>query len=234
MKQSTFFKDFFNNVLKGFLGLLPIVVIVIIVKWVYDKINGLVNWIFSAIGFNPQEHYFLWFLFVVGIFLLLLYFIGYLMNTRLARYFERLLQKIPGYSTIKDIVSIFVSSKEGKHRVLVVIIKGFGCTSYNIGVMYSQKESIVKDHYTVSLSMSPLPNGGFMFEVHKKEIYVIEDATFDNYLKYLLSMGVKSFAQIIGKKPRDIESLPTLETWLEKNPQTKPFIKKEKDQNATK
>jgi len=214
MKHSNIFKEFFRKVLKGFLGLLPIVIVIVIVLWMYDKINAFIQWIFSWIGFTPQEHYYLWALLVIAVFLLLLYFVGYLMDTRLARLFEKLLHKIPGYDIIKDIISIFISSKEGKHRVLVVIIKGFGNSGYNIGVMYSQKESIIKDHYTVSLSMSPLPNGGFMFEMHKDDIHVIEDATFDNYLQYLLSMGVKSFAQIINRKPIEINQFPTLSQWL--------------------
>jgi len=80
--------------------------------------------------------------------------------------------------------------------------------------MYSQKESIIKDHYTVTLSMSPIPNGGFMFEVHKDNILVIEDATFDNNLQYLLSMGVKSFTEIIHKEPQKVEDFMPLCVWL--------------------
>ncbi|MCW8822097.1 MAG: hypothetical protein OQK45_07695 [Sulfurovum sp.] len=50
--------------------------------------------------------------------------------------------------------------------------------------MYSQKESIIKGHYTVTLSMSPITNVGYMFEVHKDNIFVIESATFDDKLQY--------------------------------------------------
>ena len=85
-----------------------------------------------------------------------------------------------------------------------------------IGLMYSQKESIIKDHYTVTLSMSPIPNGGYMFEVHKDKIYVIENATFDDNLQYLLSMGVKSFADIIKTEPKNLDELACISEWLER------------------
>jgi uncharacterized membrane protein len=139
------------------------------------------------------------------------------MKTKLAGFFESLLEKIPGYQTIKDIINIFNSSKEGEHKVLVVAIRGFANEGYNIGLMYSQKESIIKDHYTVTLSMSPIPNGGYMFEVHKDNIFVIENATFDDNLQYLLSMGVKSFADILKTGPKTLNELPLLSDWLEEN-----------------
>jgi uncharacterized membrane protein len=147
--------------------------------------------------------------------MVLLYFMGLLIKTRLVGYFETLLTKIPGYKTIKDLINIFNSSKEGENRVLVVAIKGFANEGYNIGLMYSQKESIIKDHYTVTLSMSPIPNGGYMFEVHKDNIYVIEEATFDDNLQYLLSMGVKSFAEVIKSEPKELDQLLLLTDWLE-------------------
>jgi uncharacterized membrane protein len=109
------------------------------------------------------------------------------------------IKKVPLYSTIKDIVDIFNSSKKGKNEVLVVAIKGFTQSGYNIGLMYSTKESIVKNHYTVTLSMSPIPNGGFMFEVHQDDILVIEGAKFNDNLNYLLSMGTKSMTEILNQ-----------------------------------
>lgn len=141
---------------------------------------------------------------------------GHLLKTKLAGFFESLLKRIPGYQTIKDIINIFNSSKEGEHKVLVVAIRGFGSEGYNIGLMYSQKESIIKDHYTVTLSMSPIPNGGYMFEVHKDNILIVENATFDNNLQYLLSMGVKSFADILRTEPKDANELLLFSEWLER------------------
>ena len=217
MKQNSPLKHFSQTALQGLFGLLPLVIIVVLVLWLYGKIDLLVNWAFKIVGFTPQNHEFLWFLLVIIVFVFLLYIIGHFMKTKLAGFFEALLEKIPGYSTIKDIIGIFNSSKEGENQVLVVAIRGFANEGYNIGLMYSQKESIIKDHYTVTLSMSPIPNGGYMFEVHKDNIYVIETATFDDNLQYLLSMGVKSFAEIVEMEPRPLEELVQLTQWLTKH-----------------
>lgn len=215
MKNNDPIKHFSNVMLQGLFWILPIAAIIIIILWLYSKIELLVAWVFRLTGFAPENYVFLWGLLVVVLFFFLLYIVGHLVKTRLANLFEHIFTKIPGYATIKELVDIFNSSKEGKNQVLVVLIKGFGSTGYNIGLMYSQKESLVKDHYTVTLSMSPIPNGGFMFEIHKDNIYVIENATFDNNLQYLLSMGVKSFADILRIEPRNIDELPTLEKWFE-------------------
>ena len=99
--------------------------------------------------------------------------------------------------------------------MLVVAIRGFANEGYNIGLMYSQKESIIKDHYTVTLSMTPIPNGGYMFEVHKDNIFVLEDATFDDNLQYLLSMGVKSFREVTNKESKNPSELVLLSEWLD-------------------
>lgn len=217
MKKSKTFKHFTKTALQGFFGLLPVILIIVIILWLYNKIDLLVGWTFNLLGFKPENYPFLWFLFALIIFFFLLYIMGHLMKTRLMDFLEIILTKIPGYSTVRDIINIFNSSKEGENKVLVVAIHGFANEGYNIGLMYSQKESIIKDHYTVTLSMSPIPNGGYMFEVHKDNIFIIENASFDDNLQYLLSMGVKSFREIIESESVDIDQLLSLNDWLKKN-----------------
>jgi uncharacterized membrane protein len=217
-------KHFVKIMLQGLFWLLPIVAILIILSWLYGKITTMVDWVFRFTGFEPNTHVFMWGMLVVFIFLLILYLLGWIVKTRLADMFEYFFCKIPGYTTIKGLVGIFNSSKEGKNQVLVVAIKGFANEGYNIGLMYSQKESIIKDHYTVTLSMSPIPNGGFMFEVPKSNIAIIKDATFDNNLQYLLSMGVRSFTEIINSEPIVYDELITLETWLKQNSKEKETV----------
>lgn len=212
---------FIHIMFQGLFWLLPIVAIFIILSWFYRKITLMVDWVFHFTGFEPHSHVFMWSILVILIFLLILYVLGWLVKTRLANILEYIFCKIPGYGTIKGLVGIFNSSKEGKNQVLVVAIKGFATEGYNIGLMYSQKESIIKDHYTVTLSMSPIPNGGFMFEVHKENILVIKNASFDNNLQYLLSMGVKSFTEILKTEPIALDELTPLEQWLSNKEEVK-------------
>jgi len=211
---STFKERFKNRTIQGLFWILPIAAILMIIFWLYEKIDLIVSSFLDLVGINPQNNEFLWILGVVAVFILILYVIGYLIKTQLAVYIEGLFHDIPGFSTIKDIIGIFNSSKEGANKVLVVAIRGFANEGYNIGLMYSQKESIIKDHYTVTLSMTPIPNGGYLFEVHKDNIFVIEHATFDDNLQYLLSMGVKSISEILKVKPKSLDEMQSLTAWL--------------------
>ena len=211
------FNKFSERVIQGLFWLLPIVAITLLVLWLFNKIDLFVNWVFQVVGFTPISLEYVWFTLVLFVLVLFLYILGHFIQTRLATFMDNYLKKIPGYSTIKDIIGIFNSSKDGENKVLVVAIKGFASQGYNIGLMYSQDESIIKDHYTITLSQTPIPNGGYLFEVHKNNIYIITEATFDDNLQYLLSMGVKSMAKILEIEPKPIEELICLEDWLEQN-----------------
>ena len=209
------FKKIFNTALQGFFWILPILLIVFIANWLFAKASILTHILFTGLGVNTNEYFLLWVIMGVIITLLALFIIGSIATTRIASIVEMLVKKIPFYSTIKDIVAIFNSSKKGKNEVLVVAIKGFTQSGYNIGLMYSTKESIIKNHYTVTLSMSPIPNGGFMFEVHQDDILVIEGAKFNDNLNYLLSMGTKSLSEILKQNPNN--NLISFSKWQQKS-----------------
>ena len=218
-KLKTFVKGGWKHMarvaMQGLFWLAPVVAIVAVLFWLYGKIDYLTGLLFELFGFDPQRFVFLWSLFGLAILFAMAYFVGRLVETRLGTWTDILLKKIPGFSTIKDLVNIFNSSKKGEKQVLVVLVRGFANQGYNVGLMYSQKESVLENHYTVTLSQTPIPNGGYMFEVHRDHIWVIKEASFDNNLQYLLSMGVKSLAEIVGVDARPIEALDTLTVFLQ-------------------
>lgn len=205
----------FNVIIKGLFWLAPIVAITIILHWIYGKVNFVTGYLFEIIGLNPENFPFIWTIIGLGLLFFIAYIIGIFVETSLGDFVQKVYSKIPGYETIKELINIFNTSKSGEKKVLVVLIHGFSKKDYNVGLMYSTKESIIKDHYTVTLSMTPIPNGGYMFEVHKSKILVIEEATFDSNLQYLLSMGVKSLSEILKCEPKSLEKFKTLENYLE-------------------
>ncbi len=207
-------KKILNLAVQGLFWIFPIAIIAFIINWLFNKINDLANRLFSTVGFDIVEYEYLRTIIVILTLFIILVIIGFIARTRLAIIIENIIKKIPSYSTIKDLINIFNSAKVDK-KVLVVAIHGFTNIGYNIGLMYSTKESIIKDHYTVTLSMSPIPNGGFMFEIHKDNILVIEQATFNDNLQYLLSMGVKSMNEILNVTNK--AQLINFNKWLKDN-----------------
>ena len=202
-------------ILKGLFWLAPIAAITIIVLWIYEKVDILTGYLFKFVGFEPAHFPILWTFIGLGLLIFLAYVLGVFVETGLVNFVQKIYSKIPGYGTIKELINIFNTSKSGEKKVLVVLIHGFAKKDYNIGLMYSTKESVLKDHYTVTLSMTPIPNGGYMFETHKDNIYVIEEATFDSNLQYLLSMGVKSMAEILNIEPKPIDKYKKISQYLE-------------------
>ena len=202
-------------ILKGLFWLAPIAAVTIIVLWIYEKVNILTGHLFKLVGFEPSNFPILWTFIGLGLLIFLAYVLGVFVEIGLVGFVQKIYSKIPGYGTIKELINIFNTSKSGEKKVLVVLINGFAKKDYNIGLMYSTKESVLKDHYTVTLSMTPIPNGGYMFETHKDRIWVIEEATFDTNLQYLLSMGVKSMAEILNITPKPVDEYKTISEYLE-------------------
>lgn len=89
---------FKTRTLQGLFWLLPIVATIMIILWLYDKIDMLVSKFFTLIGFAPHNHELLWSIAVLLIFVFIIYIIGYLVQTRLGSFFESLFHKIPGYT----------------------------------------------------------------------------------------------------------------------------------------
>ncbi len=207
-------EHYISTTIKGIFWLLPILAIAGIIVWFWKKIDWIVGEMFKLVGIIPQNNVFFWTLFGLIIMISLFYLTGHFVESNLAHKITNLLSKIPGYQTLKDLIDIFNSSKKGEQKVLVVLVKGFAKEGYTIGLMYSKKESILKDHYTVVLSQTPIPNGGYMFEVPKDKILVIEEAVFDDNLQYLLSMGTKSLPEIMGIESKELSELPTLTEYL--------------------
>ncbi|SEH68613.1 conserved hypothetical protein, membrane [Bathymodiolus azoricus thioautotrophic gill symbiont] len=110
------FKKIFHTALQGFFWILPILLIVFIANWLFEKAAILTHILFSRTNANTEEYLLLWVMIGIIIIVLALSIIGSIATTRLASAFDLFIKKVPFYSTIKDIVDIFNSSKKVKMK----------------------------------------------------------------------------------------------------------------------
>ena len=201
--------NFFTTSLQGFFWLVPIIAIGVVFAIVFEKLSAINAAIANFVGVeaNPNSIVFVLCGFVCVV--IVCYIAGKILNTFLGEWFNNIIHKIPFYKNIADFFELFNSAKSGEQDVLVVAIKGFGVNSYNIGLMYNTKESLIKGHYSVVLSHMPL-QGGFIFEVPGNEIHVIQEAKFNHNLEYLLTSASRSMADMLKIEPVEIDSLITL------------------------
>ncbi len=212
--------NFIKNIVNGGFGIIPVIALFIVFYWLYEKISFMMLLIYSFLGFDVINMSgmisFIWIIIGVSILFLILYAIGHFIKTKMWILLDKLLDNLPLYTKIKNIINIFNSGKL-VNKSLIVVTKGYIEGSKMLGVINFQKEDVVKGMYNASYNMSPLPNGGFMMMFYSKDIYVVRAATFNDYLDYLLSMGTKSISQIVGIEPSELGSkdLPRLDEYLE-------------------
>ena len=183
---------FINTCINGIFTVAPFLAIGTIIYWLYGKADILVGHLFNIIGLTPKNYPIIWTIAGVVLLIFVSYVIGHFVQTRIGNWVRNFLElissKIPGFLLLKKLISLFNSSKSGEKDVLVVMISGSFRNSYRIGLMYSVEESITRGCYSVSISQSPLPNGGFIHEEPADKIWVLEGVTFNHYMEYLLSM----------------------------------------------
>ena len=100
-------KKIINYFLQGLLYIVPIVVTVYVVFWVFKKIDGILPFQFPGLG-----------VIVIVILITLIGFIGTaIISNPINAFFKRLLSKAPLlntiYSSVKDIMKTFVGEKKG-------------------------------------------------------------------------------------------------------------------------
>jgi uncharacterized membrane protein len=225
-------KHFIKTTGQGFGWALPVWGVVGILFFAYGKIELVVGKMFGVFGVNPSHYEDLWTFLGIVILVLFHFFLAIFLKTGSGFVFNKIAQKVlnklPFYSTSKSVTSSLNSDESKKKKVLITMVPGIIADSYMETIMTSVKESAIKDRYTVTATMTPLPTGGFFGNIHKSKILVIEEASFEDYGKYLMSMGTKSFAEVLGIEPKEIEEFLTLEQYLDRQKEKQKLLEVEK------
>lgn len=185
-----------NNFLKttllgGLVAILPLALVVIFFKWVVTLIQRYLEPLVSLIEVDTRIKVIILYLIAFLAVLLLFFFIGIAIRTRIGRFFNRVLEdnylmKIPGYKLAKDTVMQFF----GKNRSFfsdVVLVDLFNTGTLMTGF-------ITDDHgeyYTVFVPTGPNPTSGLIYHVPRDKV-TRTDASVDIAMKSIISCGAGS------------------------------------------
>ncbi|PAF44350.1 DUF502 domain-containing protein [Helicobacter sp. 11S02629-2] len=171
---------------KGILALLPFIILIWIINFVFGIVKGL--W---QIVFNTTSNNIIATTIILIVSVLVIIFIGYQFEKKQKNLFmgifEFTVSKIPMigsiYHVLKDMVGMFTgNAKEAYLGVAYVDLVG----TRLMGFITKQEG----DYYWVFVPTTPNPTSGFLLSVHKDQL-VHADITVSDGLKKLLSLGMK-------------------------------------------
>lgn len=187
------FKDFFR---KYFITGLLVIIPVWATFYVLSALLGLID---NLLGDLPRL--FVGFRFpgmgIIALVILILC-VGVLsanyLGTRVVRYSDRLMQKLPLvrgiYSTVKQVMETF-SMKQNFHGVALVEYPRKGC--YSVGFMTGElpgaSVKLQGQFLTVFVPTTPNPTAGFLLVLPEEEVIQL-DMTVEQGMKFIISLGL--------------------------------------------
>lgn len=184
--QRNLVNQFIAKVSKGIFAILPFLLLFWIFSFVYKFCAAI---FYSIFGITNSNLFITLLIFAIS--LILLYYIGHLVDKNkeflLIRITEIIIGKIPVvksiYSGIKEVLHIF----SGKNK------EGYlGVAYVNVGEMelmgFITKEE--GEYYWVFVPTTPNPTSGFILRIHQKNIKMSDLSVSDGFKK-IISLGVK-------------------------------------------
>ncbi|WP_288644204.1 DUF502 domain-containing protein [uncultured Helicobacter sp.] len=176
----------FRFIGKGVLALAPIIILIWILKFVYDILAAIISVIFNTTANNTLAT-----LGIVLIMIVILAYAGYLLEKNkdfiLLKISEFFINKIPGiasiYSVLKDVVQMF--SGKGSESYLGVAYVKFG-ESEVIGFITKEED----EYLWVFVPTTPNPTSGILFKIPKANVRK-SDMSVAEGLKKVVSLGMK-------------------------------------------
>ncbi len=210
MKKS-FFARWRGSFFAGLAVVLPGVVTLAIVKWLFGTIASFTDALFFFLPFflKPEaifkngvdgEMFWYWSLLAVIIAVVLISAIGvlakYYFGKRLIELADNLMLRVPVlnkiYGTIKQVDQAFTSGKKTSFKT-VVFVEYPREGIYSVGFITSERADEIelktqKKCVCVFIPTTPIPTGGFLIVVPEEKVIKLEMSVADG-LKYIVSFG---------------------------------------------
>lgn len=194
-------KFFRTTLLGGLAAVLPTALIFFFFRWIFNIIKKYLEPIVSLIEVRTEIQVIILYIMVIAAILALFFFIGLVIQTRIGRFFnnvleEKYLLKIPGYRIARDTVMQFF----GKNRSFfseVVLVDIFNSGTLMTGFITDRQD----DYITVFVPTGPNPTSGNIYHVQEDRV-VHTSTTIDSGMKSIISCGAGSSEIFSNRGPR--------------------------------
>ena len=191
----SFIKFINTSLLGGFAVVLPVVITVFFLKWLFNLIVSVIAPITSIILARSDLQEIFASLMVIALIIASCFLIGLMIRTRFGKFihylFEnKLLKIIPGYKLVKETVNQFINT-DGKNSpfTAVAIARLFeSSTMVTCFITASHSEKLC----TVFVPTGPNPTSGMIYHLPKDDVYLLEDISVEEAMKSIIGCGLGS------------------------------------------
>lgn len=191
--QNKFYRFFKTTLIGGFVVVLPLSILIFIFKWLFGIVSGIIHPITSRIVGENTELIFAGDLLVISTIILLCFFIGLFVKTKIGKWLftfleNTLLLKLPGYGMVKETISQLFNTNEKSPFASVALCRIFGNETLVTAFITDKHEN---GYYTVFVPTGPNPTSGNIY--HLKPEYVHEiNASTEETMRSIISCGAGS------------------------------------------
>jgi len=196
------FKNFISTVfVGGLLTILPIIIVFKIFSWLFYWLRSFMQPFTNLIARFFGDNLFTAEIIAMSTLVLGCFLVGIVVKTTLGKWLQSFterwfLQRIPGYSAIKEIFNQFQPDNKDKFSRPVLITLDHG-GNYFMGFV---TDTYDQDRYAVFIPTSPSPVNGFVVQTTGENIKFI-DAASETVMRSVISCGVGS-AKLVGDLTR--------------------------------
>jgi len=176
----------------GFLVVLPIIILIFVLKWLYDYLTDKISPVTTLIIQTSKLSEFISSLIAVVVILLIFFVVGLIVKTRFGKYIieffeKKFLKRVPLYRIIREtIIQLF-----GGEKLLfrsVALVKPFG---NNTMITAFVTDECPNGYITVFVPSAPAPTGGYIYHLLSEFVIKI-DYPVEQAMKTILSLGAGS------------------------------------------
>ena len=191
-----------TSLLGGTLVVLPIVILILVFKWLYEFIADKIKPLTFVLSETAKLQEFVASILAIALIILTFFLVGVAVKTRFGRfafaYIEQIfLTKLPLYTIIKETTLQLVGSEKTlfKH---VAFVKLFGNETQVTAFITEEHEN---GSYTVFVPSGPAPTAGFIYHLSRDKVQIINYPV-DKAMKTIISLGVgsKEMMEILNAK----------------------------------